>query len=112
MKSARKNTTGKVITIFQPHTYTRTKSLMEQFAKVFELTDEIIILDIYAAREKDTGLVNSQELVEATKKYNVNAVYAENFNSAAALALKKASSGDIIITMGAGNVYEIAKILL
>lgn len=112
LTSARRNTQDKVITIFQPHTYTRTKALMEQFAKVFELTDEIIIVDIYASREKDTGLVNSKELVEATKKYNVNAVYADSFQSAASLALKKASIGDIIITMGAGNVHEIAKLLL
>lgn len=112
LTSARRNTKDKVITIFQPHTYTRTKALMEQFAKVFELTDEIIIVDIYASREKDTGIVNSKELVEATKKYNVNATYAESFQNAASLALKKAKSGDIIITMGAGNVYEIAKMLL
>ncbi len=110
--STRKITSGKVITIFQPHTFTRTKALLEQFAKVFELTNEIIIVDIYASREKDTGLVNSKELVEATKKYNANAFYAENFENAASLALKKANSGDIIITMGAGNVNEIAKILL
>jgi len=112
LTSANKNTEGKVITIFQPHTFTRTKALLEQFARVFELTDEIIIVDIYASREKDTGLVNSKELVEATKKYNANALYAENFENAALLALKKANSGDIIITMGAGNVNEIAKILL
>jgi len=112
LTSANKNTEGKVITIFQPHTFTRTKALLEQFARVFELTDEIIIVDIYASREKDTGLVNSNELVEATKKYNANALYAENFENAALLALKKANSGDIIITMGAGNVNEIAKILL
>lgn len=112
LTSARKNTNGKIITIFQPHTYTRTKDLFEQFAKVFELTDEIIMVDIYASREKDTGLVDSKQLVLAAKKYNENAVYAESFESAALLALKKANAGDIIITMGAGNVNEIAKILL
>ncbi|QSX07014.1 UDP-N-acetylmuramate--L-alanine ligase [Sedimentibacter sp. zth1] len=112
LTSAKKCTNGKVITIFQPHTYTRTKALFEDFAKVFALTDYVIITDIYAAREKDTGLVHSRDLVERIKEYNKNAFYEKNFDDVAALALKFAKHGDIIITMGAGNVNEIDDILL
>lgn len=110
--TARKNTNGKVITIFQPHTYTRTKSLFEEFAKVFELSDEIIFVDIYAAREIDTGEVSSEKLAEEAKKYNKKAIYAKSFEIAASLALEKANAKDTIIVMGAGDVNEIAKILL
>lgn len=110
--TARKNTEGKVITIFQPHTYTRTKSLFKQFAKVFELSDEIIFIDIYAAREVDNKEVSSEKLAEEAKKYNKNAVYAESFENAATLALEKANPKDIIVVMGAGDVNEIVDILL
>lgn len=110
--TARNNTGGKVITIFQPHTYTRTKSLFEQFAKVFELSDEIIFVDIYAAREVDNGEVSSEKLAEETKKYNKKAMYAKSFENAAALALKKSKAKDIIVVMGAGDVNEIVDILL
>lgn len=110
--TARNNTEGKVITIFQPHTYTRTKSLFEQFAKVFELSDEIIFVDIYAAREVDNGEVSSEKLAEETKKYNKRAMYAKSFETAATLALEKANSKDIIVVMGAGDVNEIVDILL
>lgn len=112
LETARANTNGKVITIFQPHTYTRTKSLLNQFAKVFELSDEVIFVDIYAAREVDTGEVSSEKLVEETKKYNKNAIYANSFETAAALALEKANAKDIIVVMGAGDVNEIVDILL
>lgn len=110
--TARNNTEGKVITIFQPHTYTRTKSLFNQFAKVFELSDEIIFVDIYAAREVDNGEVSSEKLAEETKKHNKKATYAKNFEIAAALALEKANANDIIVVMGAGDVNEIVDILL
>lgn len=110
--TARNNTNGKVITIFQPHTYTRTKSLLDQFAKVFELSDEIIFVDIYAARELDTGEVSSVILTEETKKYNKNAMYAKSFEVAATLALEKANAKDVIVVMGAGDVNEIVDILL
>ncbi len=110
--TARNNTKGKVITVFQPHTYTRTISLFDEFAKVFKLSDEIIFVDIYAAREIDTGIVSSKRLAEEAKKYNDKAMYAESLEAAAKIALEKAQAGDIIISMGAGNVNDIVKLLL
>lgn len=110
--TARNNTKGRVITVFQPHTYTRTISLFNKFAKVFKLSDEIIFVDIYAAREIDTGIVSSEKLAIEAKKYNKNAMYAESLEAAAKLALEKAQAGDIIISMGAGNVNDIVKLLL
>jgi UDP-N-acetylmuramate--alanine ligase len=79
---------------------------------VFELSDEIIFVDIYAARELDTGEVSSEKLAKETKKYNKNAMYAKSFEVAATLALEKATAKDIIVVMGAGDVNEIVDILL
>lgn len=111
-KTARKYTNGKIITIFQPHTYSRTYSLLDRFAEAFRLSDESIILDIYAAREKDTGLVSSETLVRKMKEKNITGLYARSFEEAANTAKFLAEPGDIIITMGAGNVNEIDKLLL
>lgn len=112
INSAKYNTDGNVITIFQPHTFTRLKALIDDFADELSKAEYIIIVDIYAAREPYTDNIHSKDLVEKIKKYNKNVVYAANFDEAATIALKFAKSGDIIMTMGAGDVYKIADILL
>jgi len=95
--------------VFQPHTYTRTKTLFDDFVKVLtESGANIIITDIYAAREVDTGIVSAQELCNKIP----NAVFKKTFEEAAAFIKAEAKRGDIVITMGAGNVYKIGDILL
>lgn len=95
--------------IFQPHTYTRTKTFFDDFVKVFSRSDaNIVITDIYAAREVDTGLVSAQELAAAIP----NAVYKKTFEEAADFVKKNAERGDVVITMGAGDVYKIGDMLL
>ena len=95
--------------VFQPHTYTRTKTLFDDFVKVLtESEANIVITDIYAAREKDTGLVSAQELASCIP----NAVYRKTFEEVAEFIKQKAQRGDIVITMGAGDVYRIGDILL
>lgn len=95
--------------VFQPHTYTRTKTLFDDFVKVLtESEANIVITDIYAAREKDTGLVSAQELASCIP----NAVYRKTFEEVAEFIKQKAERGDIVITMGAGDVYRIGDILL
>lgn len=93
--------------IFQPHTYTRTKALFDDFAKVLSRVDRVILTDIYAAREKDTGLVSSKDLAEKIP----DAKYIPDFKSIAEYMKKVACRGDIIITMGAGNVVDIADLI-
>ncbi len=112
LKTAREITEGKVVTVFQPHTFTRTKSLLQEFAQSFQYTDEIIITDIYAARELDNGEIHSKDLVEATRRFNDKVLYAENLIEAARLARELARKNDIVLTMGAGNIDEVAKLLL
>ncbi len=93
--------------IFQPHTYTRTKSLFDDFARVLGGFDNVIITDIYAAREKDTGIVSAKELADAID----HAIYIKNFEEIARYIKKNAQQNDIVITMGAGNVVDICKLI-
>lgn len=95
--------------VFQPHTYTRTKLLFDDFVKVFTENDvNVVITDIYAAREKDTGIVSAQQLANAIP----NAIYKKTFPEAADFIKAQAKKGDIVITMGAGDVYKIGDMLL
>lgn len=93
--------------IFQPHTYTRTKALFDDFVKVLSRVDRVILTDIYAAREKDTGLVSSKDLAEKIP----DSKYIADFNDIAEYIKKVACKGDIIITMGAGNVVNIGDLI-
>lgn len=101
-----------IIAIFQPHTYTRTKTLFDEFSTSFYGVDELIITDIYAAREKDTGLVNSQQLVDAVSKNGVNAKYISSFEDIAEYLKNKIGQNDIVLTIGAGTVYKITELLI
>lgn len=98
--------------IFQPHTYTRTKKLFDRFVDSFEGIDKLIITDIYAAREKDTGEIHSKDLVAAIDNMGQDAIYISSFEDILKHLLKNLRSGDVVITMGAGNVYEIGDDLL
>ena len=95
--------------VFQPHTYTRTKMLFDDFVKVFsESGVSVIITDIFAAREKDTGLVSSEELAAATE----GAVYKASFDDVEKYLKGCLKPDDIAFTMGAGDVYKIGESLL
>ena len=94
--------------IFQPHTYTRTFSLLKEFSEALSNAENVIITDIYAAREKDTGLVHSRDLAERID----GAVYISSLEEAAEYIKKNAREGDVVITMGAGNVCDVAKYLI
>lgn len=111
LETAKNIAKGKVRVIFQPHTYSRTRALFDKFKKAFSSADEIIVLDIYAAREKDTGLVSSEELADAISNEGKDAKYIKDFAEAAAYVKDTLNEGDIVITMGAGDVYKIADML-
>ena len=89
--------------IFQPHTYTRTISLLDDFASSLSKAQNVIITDIYAAREKDTGIVHSRDLADKID----GAVYISTFEEIGEYIKKNAKEGDIVLTMGAGNVCNI-----
>lgn len=112
LKTAHSLAEGKIITVFQPHTYTRTIKLLDGFAEALAMSDEVILVDIYAARERNTGVIHSKDIIKEMKNYSKGGIYAESFQEAADLVRSIAKKGDIVITMGAGNVVDIADLLL
>jgi len=98
--------------IFQPHTYTRTYALLDQFAKVLSTADHVILADIYAAREKDTGMVSSKDLCEKINSMGGNAIHMGDFLSIEKFVEKSCKKNDLLITMGAGNVDIIGDSIL
>lgn len=98
--------------IFQPHTYTRTKSLFPEFAQALSKAQHLIMADIYAARETDTLGVSSEQLAQAAKDLGCDAVYLPSFEAIEAFVLENCKKGDLLITMGAGDVVNIGEHLL
>jgi UDP-N-acetylmuramate--alanine ligase len=109
LKAAKNYPHRKIYCIFQPHTYTRTLTLFNEFANAFINSDKLIILDIYAAREKDTGVINSQMLCAEIIKNGVDAEYIKSFDDAINHLKTQMQSGDILITMGAGDVFRVGE---
>jgi UDP-N-acetylmuramate--alanine ligase len=98
----------KLIVIFQPHLFSRTKKLLDEFATSFSAADQLIILPIYAAREAPEADISSRDLVEKTKKHHPSVSHADDFTVARRQALQCADEDSLILTQGAGDVYEIA----
>ena len=98
--------------VFQPHTYSRTKNLLDDFAKALLNFDNIIILDIYAAREKNTYGITSKDLADKICGLGKNALYISDFNDCVKYLKNNVEENDIIITQGAGTVTEIGPMLL
>ena len=102
---------NRIICIFQPHTYSRTRTLWDEFVTAFGGADELIMTHIYAAREKNDGVTDPRKLAEDIKQTGVNARYIDDFNEIAEYVRSIAKEGDIIFTMGAGDVTEIGDML-
>ncbi|MEY8415996.1 UDP-N-acetylmuramate--L-alanine ligase [Tissierella praeacuta] len=107
LNALKNSTTGDIYCVFQPHTYTRTKLLLDNFAESFTEADKVIITDIYAAREIDNGLIHSKDLANAIFNNGSDAVYLGSFEEVEDYLLNNAKENDIILTMGAGNVYLV-----
>jgi len=102
----------KIWLVFQPHLFTRTKVLFNEFKEAFEKSpvDEIILVDIFGAREKDTGEVSSSDLAKSIVGKNVK--YIPGMEEVAVYLTKETSAGDIVVSMGAGDIYKLSEILL
>ncbi|MGL5328413.1 MAG: UDP-N-acetylmuramate--L-alanine ligase [Peptostreptococcaceae bacterium] len=112
LSAAKKLKKSNLWCVFQPHTYTRTKSLLDGFAEAFYSADKVIITDIYAAREDNPGDIHSKDLVEKLYQNNVDAIYMNNFEDIANYLRENTKSNDLVITAGAGTVYQIADLLV
>ena len=98
--------------VFQPHTYTRTKAFLKDFAKALSLADHVVLADIYAAREADTGMIHSKDLLAELQKRNVAADYFPSFKEIEDFLKTHCQPGDILITMGAGDIFTVGEDLL
>ena len=112
LEAARNYPHNKVWCVFQPHTYTRTKAFMDEFAKALSMADEVILADIYAARETDTLGVSSRDLAEKIEELGTKAVYLPSFDEIETFILENCLHGDLLITMGAGDIVKVGEKLL
>ncbi|MDO4283729.1 MAG: UDP-N-acetylmuramate--L-alanine ligase [Eubacteriales bacterium] len=110
--AARNYPHGRLWCVFQPHTYTRTKSLLPEFADALRLADEVVLADIYAARETDTLGISSETLRDEILALGGSCRYFDSFSKIEEYLSSNCTKGDLLITMGAGNVNQIAEDLL
>ncbi len=107
LKAARQVCRGRVLVVFQPHRYTRTAILGDRFGGAFRGADEVIICDIYSAGEKPIEGVTAQKIVDAVEKEEGKKVrYLPDKNKIIDYLLNTVRPGDMIITMGAGNIWQ------
>ena len=97
---------------FQPHTYTRTKALLSDFAKALSMADEVILTDIYAAREQNVVGISSLDLAEKIREAGGHVEYIKEFEDIEKFILNNLETGDLLITMGAGNIVDVADQLI
>ncbi len=98
--------------VFQPHTYTRTKALLDDFARALTLADEVVLAKIYPARETDDLGISSATLAEAMAALGKKAIYLETFEEIVEYLYTHCTHNDLLITMGAGNVVNIGEMYL
>ncbi len=103
---------GRIICVFQPHTYTRTKAFWNEFASALALADIVVLADVYAARETDTLGIRSEDLADAVRANGTESYYFPSFDAIENFLLEKCMNNDLLITMGAGDVCKIGEHLL
>ena len=108
LKGARGLASRRLICVFQPHTYSRTKALLDEFSKAFEYADKVLLADIYAAREIDDGTVSSAVLAEMIGE---KATYCKTIKNTADMLRAELSEGDVAVVMGAGDIWKIFELL-
>jgi len=111
LRAARENYPGKNIwAVFHPHTFTRTKALLSEFAQSFDDADKVIVLDIYGSARETQGGVHSKDLVSLINKFNRDrAEYIPTIGEAVEYLKDNISEKDLVIAIGAGNVWEVAE---
>ncbi len=112
LKTARHYPHKKLWCVFQPHTYSRTKALLEDFAKELAAADEVVLAGIYAARETDTLGISSEDIAERIVRQGTPVHCFSTFDEIEIFILKNCSPGDLLITMGAGDIVKIGERLL
>ncbi len=112
LQAARQGWDRRIVCVFQPHTYTRTRDFAADFGKAFEEADVLIVTDIYPAREQPIPGVSGELIAQAARRSGHRAVYyAPTLEEAAELVASLLQPGDMLVTVGAGNVYKLHALL-
>ena len=98
--------------VFQPHTYSRTRAFLGDFADALALADKIVLADIYAAREKDPGDISSRDIARLLTEAGKDVWYFPTFDEIEKFLKKNCINGDMLITMGAGNIVNVGEALI
>lgn len=112
LEAARNYPHNRVFCVFQPHTYTRTLTLFDDFVNAFTAADEIVLADIYAAREKFTQTISSEMLGDAIRELDKHCVNFHSFEEIVEYLKANLTEGDLLLTVGAGDVYKIGDMFL
>lgn len=112
LSAAKQVAHGRVVCVFQPHTYSRTKAFLKEFAEALSSADIVVLAEIYAAREQDTLGISSGDIQELLLQSGTEAYYFHSFDEIENFLLKKCMNGDLLITMGAGDIVNVGEHLL
>jgi UDP-N-acetylmuramate--alanine ligase len=108
LEAARRAFSERVIVVFQPHRFTRTQALFDEFSRAFNAADVVLLLDIYAAGEKPIEGVSAARLAQSIAEHgHHNVAYAESRRAAVLAAARHARPGDVVIALGAGDVNKL-----
>lgn len=110
LTAARQTKPERLICVFQPHRYTRTHNLSAEFGRAFDQADVLILTDIYSAGEEPIDGVDGELIVKEVKKHNGrDAIYIQDWRKIADYLQAHTQAGDLVMTMGAGNIYEVGE---
>lgn len=113
INSARGMDINELWIVFQPHTYTRTKALLDEFAAALSKADKVVLADIYASREKDTGIVSSRDVADRIKAFGTDVTYCPGpLSEVEKYVRNNCPVGSLLITMGAGDVFKVGENLV
>ncbi|MCI9143463.1 MAG: UDP-N-acetylmuramate--L-alanine ligase [Lachnospiraceae bacterium] len=112
LRAAANHAHNRLWCVFQPHTYSRTKAFLKEFARALTLADKVVLADIYAARETDTLGISSETLQREIQALGKDCYYFPTFDEIENFLLENCINGDMLITMGAGDVVKIGENLL
>ncbi len=112
LAAARQFFAGRIWCVFQPHLFSRTKYLLPEFARSFNDSDILVLADIYPAREIDPGDISSADLAREAAKNHQDVRYLGNLENIAEYIQKHLEPGDLVITMGAGDIWKVGEWLL
>ncbi len=111
LKAAKQTKPKRLICVFQPHRYTRTKLLADEFGAAFKDADVLILTDVYAAGENPLPGIDGRTVVTAVQKNGQEPIYIENMKDIAPYLKERLEPGDLVITMGAGNIFQCGETL-